>query len=450
MFNDLSRRKFIAAVTTTTVATALSNSIPAFAKTAGKNPGKLALLGGSPVRAKVWPQWPAMLADDSMMESITKTTKSGIWSRIQSPSGTVATFEKEYAKLMGTQFCVGTGSGTQALATCVEAMDIGPGDEVITSPYTDFGTVSAILTSRALPVLVDLDRASYQLDAALIEKKINKNTKAIIPVHMMGMPCEMDKIMAIARKYNLKVIEDACQANFAHYQGKQLGTIGDVGCFSFQASKQIACGEGGAIISNNAELMDECYTVQNHGTNRKGSNVTIGPKYRMNEFEGAILMGQIGSARARFQKRNENANYLISKLKGFGGLVPQKQYPGTESGGYYHFAMSYHKEHFNNVERSRFLKAVFAEGVNLSPYIARGLHIEPWIDHIKGLKEYQKMYSPARLKQYTDEMACPNCDLICNEEMVVLPGSSCLLGTRQDMDDVINAVMKVYENKTKL
>ncbi len=261
MFNDLSRRKFIAAVTTTTVATALSNSIPAFAKTAGKNPGKLALLGGSPVRAKVWPQWPAMLADDSMMESITKTTKSGIWSRIQSPSGTVATFEKEYAKLMGTQFCVGTGSGTQALATCVEAMDIGPGDEVITSPYTDFGTVSAILTSRALPVLVDLDRASYQLDAALIEKKINKNTKAIIPVHMMGMPCEMDKIMAIARKYNLKVIEDACQANFAHYQGKQLGTIGDVGCFSFQASKQIACGEGGAIISNNAELMDECYTV---------------------------------------------------------------------------------------------------------------------------------------------------------------------------------------------
>lgn len=450
MFNDLSRRKFIAAVTTTTVATALSNSIPAFAKTVGKNPGKLALLGGSPVRAKVWPQWPAMLADDSMMESITKTTKSGIWSRIQSPSGTVATFEKEYAKLMGTQFCVGTGSGTQALATCVEAMDIGPGDEVITSPYTDFGTVSAILTSRALPVLVDLDRASYQLDVALIEKKINKNTKAIIPVHMMGMPCEMDKIMAIARKYNLKVIEDACQANFAHYQGKQLGTIGDVGCFSFQASKQIACGEGGAIISNNAELMDDCYTVQNHGTNRKGSNVTIGPKYRMNEFEGAILMGQIGSARARFQKRNENANYLISKLKGFGGLVPQKQYSGTESGGYYHFAMSYHKEHFNNVERSRFLKAVSAEGVNLSPYIARGLHIEPWIDHIKGLNEYLKMYSPARLKQYTDEMACPNCDLICNEEMVVLPGSSCLLGTRQDMDDVINAVMKVYENKTKL
>ncbi len=449
-FNDLTRRKFIAAVTTTTVATALSGSIPSFAKPAGKTAGKLALLGGTPVRAKEWPKWPAMLADDKMMESVNKTTKSGIWSRIQSPTGTVATFEKEYAKLMGTEFCIGTGSGTQALATCVEAMDIGPGDEVITSPYTDFGTVSAIITSRALPVLVDLDRASYQLDAALIEKRINKNTKAIMPVHMMGMPCEMDKIMAIAKKHNLKVIEDACQANFAHYQGKQLGTIGDVGCFSFQASKQIACGEGGAIISNNAALMDECYTVQNHGTNRKGSNVTIGPKYRMNEFEGAVLMGQIGSAKERFQRRNDNANYLISKLKGFAGLVPQKQYTGTESAGYYHFAMSYHKEHFNNVERSKFLKAVAAEGVNLSPYIARGLHIEPWIDHIKGLKEYQRMYTAARLKQYSDEMACPNCDLICNEEMVVLPGSSCLMGTKQDMDDVVNAIMKVYENREKL
>lgn len=449
-FNDLTRRKFIAAVTTTTVATALSGSVSSFANPPAKNAGKLALLGGTPVRVKDWPKWPAVLADEKMMESVNNTTKSGIWSRIQSPTGTVATFEKEYAKLMGTSFCIGTGSGTQALSTCVEAMDIGPGDEVITSPYTDFGTVSAVITSRALPVLVDLDRASYQLDAELIERKINKNTKAIIPVHMMGMPCEMDKIMAIAKKHNLKVIEDACQANFARYQGKQLGTIGDIGCFSFQASKQIACGEGGAIISNNEALMDECYTVQNHGTNRKGSNVTIGPKYRMNEFEGAVLLGQIGSAKDRFQKRNDNANYLISKLKGFAGLVPQKQYAGTESAGYYHFAMSYHKEHFNNVERSKFLKAVAAEGVNLSPYIARGLHIEPWIDHIKGLREYQSMYSAARLKQYSDEMACPNCDLVCNEEMVILPGSSCLLGSREDMDDVINAIMKVYENRDKL
>ena len=447
-FKDLSRRKFIAAITTSTVAATFSNVLPATGSTG--NSGKLAILGGTPVRMKTWPKWPAMIADEKLIESVVKTTKSGIWSRIQSPTGTVATFEKEYASLMGTQLCIGTGSGTQALATSVEAMDFGPGDEIITSPYSDFGTVSAILTSRALPVLVDLDRDSFQLDPDGIEKKINKNTKAIIPVHIMGMPCNMERIMAIAKKHNLKVIEDACQANFAKYQGKQLGTIGDLGCFSFQASKQISCGEGGAIIGNDAELMDRCFTVQNHGTNRKGSNVTIGPKYRMNEFEGAVLMGQIAGARERFERRNVNAAYLDAKLNGFPGLVPQKKYPGTESSGYYKYAMSYRKEHFNNADRSKFLKALSAEGINLSPYIARGFHGEPWVDEIIGLREYQAMYSSSRLKRYREEMKMPVCDLVCNEEMVVLEGVASLLGTTRDMDDVVNAIMKVYENRDKL
>ncbi len=448
-FKDLSRRKFITAVTTTTVATVFSKVIPAFGNTP-RSSGKLAIHGGTPVRVKIWPKWPAMIADDKLVDSVVKTTKSGIWSRIQSPTGTVATFEKEYASLMGTKLCIGTGSGTQALATSVEAMDFGPGDEIITSPYSDFGTVSAILTSRALPVLVDLDRDSFQFDPEQIEKKINKNTKAIIPVHIMGMPCNMEAIMAIARKHNLKVIEDACQSNFAKYQGKQLGTIGDLGCFSFQASKQISCGEGGAIIGNDEVLMDRCFTVQNHGTNRKGSNVTIGPKYRMNEFEGAVLMGQIAGARERFEKRNVNAAYLDAKLKGFPGLVPQMKYPGTESSGYYKYAMSYRKEHFNNVDRGKFLKALSAEGINLSPYIARGFHVEPWVDEIIGLREYKALYSPVRLKRYKEEMKMPICDLVCYEEMVVLEGVASLLGTTQDMDDVINAIMKVYENRDKL
>lgn len=451
MKKEYTRRQFLAAVSVSSIGAMVAPSLPALGNLVTRKAGPLAILGGTPVRTAKWPNWPALLADEKMMESITKTTKSGIWSRIQSPvNGTVATFEKEFARLMGTQYCVGTGSGTQALATCVEAMDIGPGDEVITSPYTDFGTISAILTSRALPVLADLDRYSYQLDPADVARKINKNTKAIIPVHMMGSACDMDSIMALAKKHNLKVIEDACQANFAHYRGKQLGTIGDVGCFSFQASKQISCGEGGAIIGNDQALMDACYTVQNHGTDRKGYNVTIGPKYRMNEFEGAVLMGQLGTAQDRFNLRNENARYLISQLKGFKGLVPQKQYAGAESSGYYNFAMSYHKEHFKGADRSKFLKAIAAEGVGLSAYIARGLHSEPWVDHILGLKEYQQMYTPSRLQQYRQELHCPNCDIVVKEEMVILAGVGPLLGTKKDMDDVMNAIMKVHENRDKL
>jgi perosamine synthetase len=236
----------------------------------------------------------------------------------------------------------------------------------------------------------------------------------------------------------------------ARYQGKGLGTIGDLGCFSFQASKPISCGEGGAVVGNDQALMDQCYTVQNHGTSRKGSNETIGPKYRMNEFEGAILVGQLPGVRERFDTRNENANYLTSKLKDFAGLVPQKHYPGTESGAYYHYGMTYHKAHFNGAERSQFLKAVAAEGVSLGSYIKTPLHREPWIDHILGLKSYKTMYSASRLKEYKESMHFPNCDKVSDETMVSFWGSGALLASRDEMDNIINAIMKVYENRDKL
>lgn len=441
---EIGRRYFIGTLTAASVAGMIPRAFSA-------PPSRLAVFGGQPIRAaaKKWPKWPHV--DERMIDEVVKTTKSGVWSRIQSPvNGAVATFEKQFAGMIGAGYCIGTGSGTQALAICVEAMGIGPGDEVITSPYTDFGTISAILTSRALPVMADLDPASYQLDPADVERKITSATKAIMPVHIMGLPADMDRIMEIARRHRLKVIEDACQGALAKHRGKSLGTIGDLGCFSFQASKSIACGEGGAIVGNDESLIDQCYTVHNHGTNRKGKHVTIGPKNRMNEFEAAILNGQLPTATERFLLRNRNAAYLSSKLKGFAGLIPQKQYDGTESGGYYNYAMSYKKEAFNNASRQQFLKAVAAEGIALSPYIRNGLHHEAWIDHILALDEYKQMFPAARLQKYREEARhLPGCDQVC-EEMVVLPGSGPLIAGTADMDDVINAVMKVYENRDQL
>src|SRR5262249_34663611 len=148
----------------------------------------------------------------------------------------------EFAALMGSRFCVATGSGTQALHTCVEALGIGTGDEVITSPYTDPGTIAGILSARALPVLADIDPASYQLDPDDVERKVTETTRAIMPVHMMGQPAHLERVMALAKKHGLLVIEDACQAHLSEYQGKKLGTIAPLGCFSFQTSKTIACG----------------------------------------------------------------------------------------------------------------------------------------------------------------------------------------------------------------
>ena len=199
--NDLTRRKFLQAAPIGAVAVAATHSGLAHANVVKKF-GKLAALGGEPVRSKKsWRKWPYW--DDNVLESIVKTTKSRIWCRIQSKNGTVPTFEKEFAKMTNAKHCIGTGAGTQALHTAVEALGIGPGDEVITSPYTDPGTIASILCARALPVLADLDRFSFQLDPDDVERRINENTKAIMPVHVMGQPAHMERFMQMAKKRKL-------------------------------------------------------------------------------------------------------------------------------------------------------------------------------------------------------------------------------------------------------
>jgi perosamine synthetase len=440
----LTRRKFVSVVSAGSAAAIVSSVVPVF----GATTGKLAVLGGDPVRKdKPWHKWPFI--DQNVIDSILKTTNSGKWCRMGAPNSTATSFEKQFADMLGAKYFVGVGSGTQALNTCVEALEIGAGDEVITSPYSDMGTIASILVCRALPVMIDLDPDSYQIDPDKIESMITPNTKAIMPVHIMGVPCNLGRIMAIAKKHNLMVIEDSCQAHLAEYQGKKLGTIGDLGAFSFQESKVISCGEGGGVVGNDEVMMERIFTVQNHGTTRKGVTERIGTKYRMTEFEGAILLGQMQGLKERHEIRNRNADYLRSKLKNFPGLVPQKLYEGTKSGAYYKFAMTYNKEYLNNADRSKFLKAVQAEGVPLSAYIANGLHKEPWTEYIQNIKVYKKMYSPERLQQYKSELDFPNCDKVCRD-LVILNGPGPMLGTLEDMDDMINAVMKVYENKDKL
>ena len=454
----INRRSFLTTLSAGTVAVAAASNVAKplqkFASIHTPKTGKLAALGGNPVmaggKAKVWLNWPASAVNDTMVDELNKVLKSGKWSRIDNRGhGTVDRFEKLYTELLGVKGTVTTGSGTQALHTVVEALGFGPGDEIITSPYTDPGTISSIISARALPVMVDLDRESFQLDPKEVAKKINKNTVAIMPVHMMGQPADMTSIMKIARENNLKVIEDACQAHLAKFDGKILGSIGDAGCFSFQTSKTICCGEGGAIISNNEQLLDDCYTVMNHGTNKRGKTATIGPKYRMNEFEAAILLGHLPTAKENFETRNRNAAYLTSKLKGFKGLVPQKLYKGTGKTSWYLYPMAYHQEHWNNIPRNVFLKAMAAEGMPLSPYIANGLNKEPWTDDIVERRSYKEMYTADRLKQFKEDLTLPNCEWVC-DNMVMLWASGPLLGTEKDMDDLINAIMKVHANKDEL
>jgi dTDP-4-amino-4,6-dideoxygalactose transaminase len=197
----------------------------------------------------------------------------------------------------------------------------------------------------------------------------------------------------------------------------------------------------------------------NHGTARSpivdqdgkiiGDHVRIGPKYRMNEFQASILNGQQDTIQQRFDLRNNNAVYLREQLKDFPGLKVQKMYEGTDSAAYYLFGMSYQKEHFNNADRDIFLKAINAEGVGLSGYISQGLHKEPWTNYILGLRGYRSMFGKKRLQQWEKDLHKPGCDKAC-AHMAGLYAVGTLLGTKKDMDSVVEAIMKVYKNRDQL
>ena len=202
----------------------------------------------------------------------------------------VAQFEKDFAAACGAGHCLGFNSGTSALHIAMRVLDIGPGDEVITTPFTFVATSWAISYVGAKPVYVDIDDATFNINPALIERAITSRTKAILPVHLYGQPFDVDKVLEISRKHKLPLIEDACQAHGAKYKGKVVGTFGDMSCFSFYPGKNLgACGEGGALVTNNAQFAARAKSLREHGSTVRYYHDEVGYNYRMEGFQGAVL-----------------------------------------------------------------------------------------------------------------------------------------------------------------
>ena len=445
--NHLTRREFLAAASTGTIVAATSGGIAAYANP-GKKAGKLAILGGKPVRTKSWPSWP--IWDKSAEKPIISVLRSGKWFR---GSGTkVSEFEKKYAELMGAKRCLATASGTTALMVALHVLGVDAGDEVIVSPYTFIATYNVVLLAKALPVFADTDPETFQINPDKIEERITKNTRAILPVHILGLPANMDRINAIAKKHNLVVIEDACQAWLAEWRGKKIGTLGDLGCFSFQNSKHLPAGEGGAVVGNDEEIMDRCQSFHNcgrpYGSVKKTSGYPIrGSNSRMQEFQAVILMSQMKRLEKDTARRNENAHYLTSRIKDIPGILPHKLYEGVTRAAYHLYPFRYKKEHFNNIPRSKFLSALSAEGIPCSggygPQYKDGL-----IEEALNSTGYKRLYSRERLKRYRRENHYPDNDQLCKE--AVWFSQTLLLGTKRDMDDIADAILKIYENRDKL
>ncbi len=453
----LSRREFLrrnsltglGAVLTPTLLAGASPAAPLNHQSGASQ--SLALLGGHPLRTNPWPTWP-IWNPETDEKRLLEVIRSGVWSR----AGVVSEFEEKWAATVGAKRCLSVVNGTNALIASLAQFDIKGGDEVLVPAYTFIGTVAPVLATGAMPVFVDVERDTFQMDPAQIEAKITPRTRAIIPVHILGLPADMTRIMAIARKHNLIVIEDACQAHMAEINHQKVGTLGDAGCFSFQNSKNLAIGEAGAIVSNDDAFMDRCFSYHNYG-NPYGTvsgvigigTLIQGTKLRLSEYQAAIGLAQLARLDQQTTLRNENAAYLKAKIEKIPGILPYRLYDEVTRAAYHLFPFRYQPEAFKGLPREQFLKALNAEGIPcLGGYAP--LNKMPYLNDAFQSKNYRKMYPKEMLNydRYLENNHCPANDQLCQEAVWLT--QNMLLGSRADMDDIASAIEKIHGQADKL
>lgn len=448
--NQYSRREF---VQTSVLGTGAVFSLGAAPSVFTQNSREVpAILGGDPSRSIGWQKWPIWNpATDE--KRVIDVLRSGQWSRAK----VVAEFETKWAEKIGSKRCLTLVNGTNALIVSLLQLGIGGGDEVILPPYTFIATADAILATGAIPVFVDIDPETFQIDPSKIEAKITSRTRAILPVHILGLPADMNSIMKIAKKHDLLVVEDACQAWLAEINHKKVGTFGNAGCFSFQNSKNIPMGEGGAIVSDDDAFMDRCFSYHNYGSaygsvapEKTPGFVMPGTKLRLTEYQAAIGLSQMARLEEQTSHREENAAYLKSAIQKIEGISPYRLYEGVTRASFHLFAFRYHKDKFKGLSRALFLKALNAEGINCSSGYAT-LNTMPFLKNAFLSKNYQRMYTKEELDidNYYEKNSCPLNDKLCNEEAVWF-SQNMLLGDKKDMDQIAFAIEKIYKNAEKI
>ena len=410
--------------------------------------GKPALLGGEPLRKTPFPSWPVF--DETEERSMAGVLRSGKWNR--GSGHVVSRFEVEYAKLLGAKACLATANGTSALLTTLNALDIGPGDEVIVPPYTFVATINVVLARHAIPVFVDSDVETFQIDAHKIEAAITPRTALIMPVHLGGNVADLDTILEIAGKRGIPVVEDACQAHLAEWRGRKAGTFGKSGCFSFQASKNLNSGEGGAIVSDDSDFIERCYAFHNNSRGRSTAGYDFsyrarGLNLRLTEFEGALLIAQMTRLEAQSRTRGQNAAYLTSLLREIPGIRPASMYPNCTRNAYHLYMFRYDPAKFSGLSRGKFMRAMDAEGVPVSGGYSP-LNKEPFLKNTLTSKGYKRIYGEKELAGWTQRNHCPNNDRLC-EEAVWLT-QTMLLGPRSDMQDIASAIQKIQRSSADL
>jgi dTDP-4-amino-4,6-dideoxygalactose transaminase len=415
---------------------------------------KLALLGGKKVREKPFPHHP--IIDEEDKRAVIEVLESRNLSTFCAEPGEqflggekIRQFEGDFSKYHRIKFAVAFNSATAALHAAVVGCGVKAGEEVIVPPYTFTSTATCALMHNAIPVFVDIKPDNFCLNPAKFEQVITPRTRAIIPVHLFGHPADMDEIMAIAKKHNLRVIEDCAQAPGATYKGRLVGTIGDCGIFSFTESKNIMTGEGGMLITNDEEVAEIARMVRNHGeviletqTRRTYKSDILGWNYRMTEMEAALGIEQLKKLDKYNSQRIELANYLSENLMEIDGLTPPVVYPWVKH-VYYVLAVKYDQD-IIGIPRNLFVEALAAEGIPFEAGYVRPLYLNPIYHENKSF-----IYNYFGSEISYEKGICPVTERLYEKEMMVTPVCR-PPATQDDMVDIVKAVRKVIENKKEL
>ena len=400
---------------------------------------KPAIDGGAPIRdvaQKPWPAWPIYDTEDE--RALLNVLHSGKWWSVEGDQG--SSFEREFAAFHDAEYGIACTNGTAALEIALRALGIGCGDEVIVPPYTFVATASAVLSVGATPVFVDIEGDTLNINPALIEEAITPRTRALIPVHIAGRPVDMDAIRTIAGVHELKVIEDAAQAHAAEWKGQKVGAIGDIGTFSFQASKNLNAGEGGILISNNEELADAAWSVANVGRVRSGrwyEHRVLGGNFRLTEFQSALLRVQLRRLPEQTSLRAENAKGLRTLMEKIPGIALPSLDDRITCHANHLFPFRYIAEAFGNRPLKEFIAGLNAEGVPCSSgYVPL---------YKEGLFARQAARSGAwcqagRRIPYPD-LHLPVCEAVCAD--CVWMQQTLLLGPASDREDIAAAIAKL-------
>ena len=414
---------------------------------------RLAISGGPKTRNQPFPKHPIIGEDEK--KQVMDVLESGNISTFIASSGEnflggkkIKEFERKFSEKIGARFAVAFNSASSALHAAIVGVGVKPGEEVIVPPYTFTSTATSSLMHNAIPVFSDVKDDTYCLDPNSLERNTSSLTRAIIPVHLFGHACNMDEIMDFARKNNLKVIEDCAQSPGGQYKGKNLGSIGDCGIFSFQESKNIMTGEGGMLLTDDEEIANIARMVRNHGEmilpdmkERTYRSEFLGWGYRMTELEAALGIAQISKLDYLNNERSKLCEYLAKKINKIDGFSHVK-YDHVKH-VYYVFAFSFDEEKIG-LSRNVFCSALKEEGIPCSSGYVKPLYLNP-------------LYLEKRafaFKHYTGNVVykkgiCPVAENLYEHKVIIIPICRAP-ATIEDMDDIINAIDKIIENKKEL